>query len=183
MGKKLKLDTPDAEAFDVRDISQKQFEGVNATLTVMKVSPEKFWEARHFHHDQMVRSAEGYKNMSSEKRQALVRVVKRAIAGMHDQVEDWIPDALRFDEAGEALRVEFNILAADIDEEVRLLEEVTSFELAEAARHTEQSLKELEELHGTEPSVITCSCGTESARSANFCSECGAALAEVAQPS
>lgn len=123
------------------------FDGTETTITVMMISPKDFWESRHELHQKMKVSLEVYESMSSEARAALVSKIQRAMAIMHDQVEEWLPDALSMDETGKNIRVEFNFLAAEIDKEIQLLDQATSFDIKNTVEKTKSALAEIEALH------------------------------------
>ena len=89
-----------------------EFDGTETTVSLMTISPKDFWDSRHELHQKMMNSMEVYEAMGNETRSALISKIQRAMAIMHDQVEDWLPDSLSMDETGKNIRVEFNFLAA-----------------------------------------------------------------------
>lgn len=128
--------------FKVESTEHYQFDGTPTDVSVMKITAKDFWDARHELHEKMMKSMEVFENMTSEERIALVSKIKRAMAVMHDQVEEWLPDALTMDETGENIRVEFNFLAAEIDKEIQIIEQATSFDIAEVTEKTKGILKD-----------------------------------------
>jgi hypothetical protein len=124
-----------------------EFDGTDTTISVMTISPKDFWDSRHELHEKMVKSMEVYNSMNEETRLALISKIQRAMAIMHDQVEEWLPDSLSMDETGNNIRVEFNFLAAEIDKEIQLLDQATSFDIRNTVEKTKSALAELEALH------------------------------------
>jgi hypothetical protein len=123
-------------AFNVLSTDKHVFDGTDTTVSVMEISAKDFWDQRHELHEKMMKSMEVYENMTSEEKQALVSKIKRAMAVMHDQVEEWLPDALTMSETGENVRVEFNFLAAEIDKEIQIIDQATSFDIKEVTEKT-----------------------------------------------
>lgn len=121
------------------------FDGTETFVSVLNITAKDFWDARHDLHDKMANSMEIYSMMNSEERQALVSKIKRAMALMHDQVDEWLPDALTMSETGENIRVEFNFLAAEIDKEVDAIEYATSFDIKNVVEGTTGILADLYE--------------------------------------
>ena len=122
------------------------FDGVDTKVISMKIDPDDFWNSRFEIHEKLSTSAEIIDSMSSEQQAALVSKIKRAMAIMHDQVPDWLPDALSMSEDGSTIRVEFNFLAAEIDREVAALDQVTSFDIQSTIENTKKTLNELQSL-------------------------------------
>lgn len=124
-----------------------EFDGTETTVSLMTISPKDFWDSRHELHQKMMNSMEVYEAMGNETRSALISKIQRAMAIMHDQVEDWLPDSLSMDETGKNIRVEFNFLAAEIDKEIQLLDQATSFDIKNTVEKTKNALAEIEALH------------------------------------
>lgn len=122
-------------------------ETVEAVLSQANLPASEFWEDRHALHELQKRSAEAYQAMSNEKREAIIKKLKRSMAVMHDNIDEWIPDSLRMEANGDTLRVELNFLAADLEVEMDLLSSKTSFEIEEAVRRTEEAMREMEEMN------------------------------------
>jgi uncharacterized membrane-anchored protein len=125
---------------------ESNFGGLDTTISILHIEPDDFWRNRYEIHKQLVRSANILKSLTPDQRAALVSKVKKAMAIMHDEVEEWLPDALSMDKDGATLRVEFNMLAAEIDQEVSILEQLTSFDIEKTVRNTKQALAELKEV-------------------------------------
>ena len=121
------------------------FDGTETFVSVLNITARDFWDARHELHDRMATSMEVYSMMTAEERQALVSKIKRAMALMHDQVDEWLPDALTMSETGENIRVEFNFLAAEIDKEIDAIEHATSFDIRNVVEGTTGMLAEFNE--------------------------------------
>lgn len=119
---------------------------MSATIRFEQIEPHNFWEVRHQLHDQMVASMEVFEGMSDNEREALVNRVRQAIVVMHDQIDNWLPDALKMDSTGCSIRVELNFITAEIEADVRLLEQATSFQVKESVAGTKETLAELAEL-------------------------------------
>jgi hypothetical protein len=126
---------------------ESEFGGLRTTLTVLHIEPDDFWRNRYDIHKRLVRSAEILKSFTPDQRAALVSKIKKAMAIMHDEVEEWLPDALSMDKDGATLRVEFNMLAAEIDQEVSVLDQLTSFDIENTVKNTKQALAELKEVN------------------------------------
>lgn len=120
----------------------REFDNTETTVSVMSITAKDFWDARHELHEKMMKSMEVYEKMTPDEKTALVTKIKRAMAVMHDQVEEWLPDALTMSETGENIRVEFNFLAAEIDKEIQIIDQATSFDLKEVAVGTREILKD-----------------------------------------
>ena len=121
-------------------------EEFTASLTFTQIEPKGFWEERHELHRGKMASAEVWKNMGEPERAALISKMKKAMAVMHDNVKEWIPDALEMDKTGHVVSVNFNFLAAEIETEVNLLAQATSFEIEETKRKTGELAAEVQEI-------------------------------------
>lgn len=119
-----------------------EIDNTETTVSVMSITAKDFWDARHELHEKMMKSMEVYEKMTADEKQALISKIKRAMAVMHDQVEEWLPDALTMSETGENIRVEFNFLAAEIDKEIQIIDQATSFDIKEVKEKTQSILKD-----------------------------------------
>lgn len=114
------------------------------------VEAQALFDTRYEHKAQVDASNEGYDAMDFSEKEVLKKRVRRVIAVLHDQIDIWLPDALSFSNTGDAIRVEFNLVSAELDEDLRLLQEADSFELEEAIKGAEELSTELTE---TQPLV------------------------------
>ena len=121
-------------------------ERVVASLTFTSILPKGFWEERHVLHPGKMTSAGVRTGMSDTDRQALISKLQKAMAVMHDNVEEWIPDGVEMDKTGKVISVNFNFLAAEIETEVNLLAQATTFEIEDTKRKTSELAAEVEEL-------------------------------------
>lgn len=129
-------------AFKTLSTEVLSFDSTDTTVSVMSITAKDFWDARHELHEKMMKSMEVYEKMTADEKQALISKIKRAMAVMHDQVEEWLPDALTMSETGENIRVEFNFLAAEIDKEIQIIDQATSFDIKEVTEKTKDILKD-----------------------------------------
>lgn len=116
--------------------SKFEMSGVKAEVSAFNVEPKVFWDKREDLHKAQQESMEVWEKMTEEQQEALKSKTKKALAIMHDNVEHWLPDALSLDKTGDTLRIELFMLAAEVDAEVHLLAQTTSFEMAETAKAT-----------------------------------------------
>ena len=119
-------------------------DSITADVSCFTILPKEFWDKRHELHEAQQKSMEAFKNMTTDEQLALISKVRKGMAIMHDNVEHWLPDAITMDKTGDLIRIEFNFLAAEIDAEVSLLSQATSFEVAETARKTAELISETE---------------------------------------
>jgi hypothetical protein len=103
----------------------------SAKVSHLTVTHETFWDQRFELHEKVSNSGRIYENMTPEQRTALAERTRRGLAVMYDNVEAWLPDALALDETGQMIRVELNFMAAEIDKDVLLAEQATTFEIEE----------------------------------------------------
>jgi hypothetical protein len=119
MSKKNNTEIPFVESFD---------------LKMGKITPKEIWDRKDEWFDNAKKSKNFWeKNMDSEKREAVLRIVKYALELLHDDVENWVPESID-SSGGSYMNVDFKILFTDIDKEIDRHNEVTSFQIENAKK-------------------------------------------------
>lgn len=121
---------------------------VTVRLHFQNYSPVEFFERRHELFDFQQKSIGAYSAMEQDERDALTAKVRRSIAVMHDQVEQWLPDGIEINKTGDSIRVEFTFLMAEIEAEAHVLNQATRFEIEETVKNTKKTLAEIDQLMG-----------------------------------
>ncbi len=96
-----------------------------------QLTSQDIWDNKGKWYEESKKSEEQWDQMMDDEREALVRMVRRAVERFHDTVEEWLPESL-VQKGGEYLEVRFGLLLTDIDREIEQQEEATSFQLKEA---------------------------------------------------
>lgn len=105
--------------------------GVELKIVTGSITPVEIWEQKDELYQFAATSKEIWDNMTTEQRDATLRLVKTGIERIYDRVEEWVPESLQVD-GGEYLDVHFRLIFTNIDEEIERHEEVTSFQIKNA---------------------------------------------------
>lgn len=113
--------------------------GVELKIVTGSITPVEIWEQKDELYEFAAKSKEIWENMTTEQREATLRLVKTGIERIYDRVDEWVPESLQVD-GGEYLDVHFRLIFTNIDEEIERHEEVTSFQIKNAQAGTLEKL-------------------------------------------
>jgi hypothetical protein len=122
-----------------------EFFGVRADISVTEITPDSHWESRHDLYKKVKRSRGWYMSLDPEQRAALAEKVRGSLAVMVDKVDEWLPDAFVGDLVGETIRIELQLVLADIDSAVAKQRHSSSYNLNKMAAKVEAMLEEMDE--------------------------------------
>lgn len=100
-------------------------------------TPKDIWENKNKWFEDTQKSREEWDKQMDPQREAMISLVKNAIARMYDRVDEWVPESFEF-ESGNFLGCHFKVLCTDIDKEIERAEAATSFQIAEATKEAVQ---------------------------------------------
>lgn len=126
------------------DVSYSDCVGID--VSVGELSPAVHWGNRFDLFQAIADSRELWVSLSEEERLVLIEKVRGSLAVMLDRVEEWLPDSFRGDHAGETLKIELNLIMADVDTSVATLINTSSTRFKESMSQLEFELEELESL-------------------------------------
>ena len=118
---------------------------IQVDIDFSKMTPREYWDDRHEMFERIRSSVDFYESLSYDERIAINNKVRHALAIMHDNVESWIPDAFNLDDAGNRIKIELNLMVADIDKDIEDSQLATSFQLADAAEKLKKIIEEVSE--------------------------------------
>lgn len=107
-------------------------------------TPKDIWENKNKWFEDTKKSREEWDKLPDENREAMISLVKNAIARMYDRVDEWVPESFEFN-SGNYIGCHFKILCTDIDKEIERAEAATSFQIAEATKETLDMVAEFDE--------------------------------------
>jgi hypothetical protein len=108
---------------------------VDVTVETGVCTPKDIWDNKNKWFEDTKKSREEWEKLADENREAMINLVKNAIARMYDRVDEWVPESFEF-ESGNFVGCHFKILCTDIDKEIERAEAATSFQIAEASKET-----------------------------------------------
>lgn len=108
-------------------------------------TPKDIWDNKNKWFEDTKTSREEWEKLADENREAMINLVKNAIARMYDRVDEWVPESFEF-ESGNFVGCHFKILCTDIDKEIERAEAATSFQIAEASKEVVEFAQEFDEV-------------------------------------
>lgn len=107
-------------------------------------TPKDIWDNKNKWFEETKQSREEWEKLADENREAMINLVKNAIARMYDRVDEWVPESFVF-ESGNFVGCHFKILCTDIDKEIERAEAATSFQIAEASQEAAKFAQEFDD--------------------------------------
>lgn len=117
----------------------------NVNIELSKMTPRQYWDDRHEMFRKIQNSMAFYNELSYEHRLVIQSKVKHALAIMYDNVDSWIPESFDIEEPGNRIKIELNLMVADIDQDIEDSQVATSFQLASAAESLKELIAEVQE--------------------------------------
>lgn len=113
------------------------------TIELGELGPKEIWDTRNEWNAYVALSKEIWEQMTEDRRDGVVIIVKDAIERLYNKTEEWLPEALASTESGRYLDVYFRILFTDVDTEVEREIEANSFRVKETFQDARKELDEL----------------------------------------
>lgn len=107
---------------------------IEARVSLDNIPPPKYWLSRRQLQAAEAEAMERWMRLNEEERSEVIRLIRSAMANMHDTIEDWIPAGWSIDDVGDDLCVEFHFLSTELRRRLDIRDEVDSWELNRLAQ-------------------------------------------------
>lgn len=117
---------------------------IEVTVSDGRYSPTLVWQEKDKWTEYVQRSQRSWDEMNEDRREGLKLSVKQGLQRLHDDVDNWLPDAID-PSSGVYVDVLMKILFTDADEEINKHNVVTSMKLAEAEKESVALLQKIQQ--------------------------------------